>query len=148
MKTVYLAGPITGLGYAAATRWREQAKLALAPNIACYSPLRGKEHLYAETVIRGDYPGHALTSAAGITARDRLDCTTCDLLLVNLLGATQVSVGTCIELGWADAHRTPIVLVMEPDGNPHEHPIVSALAPFRAATLDEALALIRAILLP
>jgi hypothetical protein len=34
--------------------------------------------------------------------RDRFDATRCDVLLVNLLGAERVSIGTMMEVAWAD----------------------------------------------
>ena len=67
-------------------------------------------------------------------------------MLFNFLGADRVSVGTCIEVGWADAARRPMVAVMEP-GNMHDHAIVRSCVPFIVATLDEAVDLIHAILL-
>ena len=118
------------------------------PRIACYSPLRGHEHLDGEGELRGSYPQHPLTTAAALTARDRHDCLSCDLLLVDLTGASEVSIGTCIELGWADAFRKPIVLVMEPKGNVHDHPLVRSLCAFRVPNIEEGLQVVRAILLP
>jgi nucleoside 2-deoxyribosyltransferase len=135
---VYLAGPISGLTYGESTDWREsiQNKLA-AYGISGVSPMRGKWYLEQEKVIKGSYEDHALSSKRGITTRDRWDCQRCDAILVNLLGAKKVSIGTMIELGWADSARKPIVLVMEPD-NIHAHPIVNEVAGFTCTTLDEA----------
>jgi len=48
-----------------------------------------------------------LVSPPGAVGRDRFDVQTCDLLLVNLLGATSVSIGTMFELAWTDAWRKP-----------------------------------------
>ena len=48
MKTVYLAGPITGLTYDGATDWRAYAKARLAKfGIQAVSPMRAKEFLKA-----------------------------------------------------------------------------------------------------
>ncbi len=146
--TVYLSGPISGLRYEDGVEWRERICRALAPEIACYSPLRAHGHLDGLGVLRGSYPDHPLTGAAGLTTRDRFDCMRCDLLLVNLLGTVEVSVGTCIELGWADAWRKPVVLVMEADGNVHDHPLVRGVAGFHVPTLEEAMKIVRAVLLP
>lgn len=147
-KSVYLSGPISGLTYQEGAGWREYACRALAPGIACYSPLRGHQHLDGEGELRGSYPQHPLTTAAALTARDRHDCMHCDLLLVDLTGASEVSIGTCIELGWADAFRKPVVLVMEPKGNIHDHPLVRSVCAFRVPNIEEALQVVRAILLP
>ena len=145
---VYLSGPISGLTYKAGQDWREYAARILAPRIACYSPLRAHRHLDGEGELRGAYPTHPLTTSMALTARARHDCQACDLLLVNLAGATEVSIGTCIELGWADAFRKPIVLVMEPHGNVHDHPLVRGVCAFQVATLEEGLNVTRGILLP
>ena len=145
---VYLSGPISGLTYQVSLNWREYAARTLAPAIACYSPLRAHGHLDREGELRGAYPQHPLTTSQALTARDRHDCYTCDLLLVNLAGATEVSIGTCIEVGWADAFRKAIVLVMEPHGNVHDHPLVRGVCAFQVATLEEGLNVTRGVLLP
>src|SRR5260221_181803 len=72
MKTVYLAGPITGLDYAGATDWRNEAKLQLAlEGITGLSPMRGKEYLSAvkEFTMDGDKysPFSVMSSNRGIT---------------------------------------------------------------------------------
>ena len=149
-KSVYLAGPITGLGYQGATDWREWAKAELnAAGIAAYSPMRGKEYLrhVKEFTMDGDKykPLNVLSSNRGITTRDRWDATRCGALLVNLLGAPRVSIGTMIELGWADSARIPIVGVMEPEGNLHDHGMVLELLGFRTPSLPEAIQVIKAM---
>jgi nucleoside 2-deoxyribosyltransferase len=145
---VYLAGPIRGLDYAGATDWRDEVRGRMPRHIECASPMRNKEFLKSEKVLDGAdcYP-HPLTTKDGITVRDRFDVMRCDLMLVNFIGATSVSKGTCVEFGWADAARKPIVLAMEP-GNVHEHPIIQDLAGFIVPTLQEAIELTIAILCP
>ncbi len=85
---VYLAGPITGLTYDTATDWREMARGFLETyNITGISPMRAKEYLGAEKRIEGSYEDTALSSAKGITTRDRWDVSRSDVMLVNLLDA-------------------------------------------------------------
>ena len=147
---VYLAGPISGLDYEGCTSWREYARDRLADyGINGVSPMRGKEFL---SRIQGglsktgeDYGPHPFAQPQGILARDRFDCTTCDVLLVNLAHAVDVSIGTMFEMAWAHINRTPIVLVME-DGNLHEHIFVNQTADFRVDDLDDAIDLVKAIL--
>ncbi|MGZ5095552.1 MAG: hypothetical protein ACXWCH_30925, partial [Burkholderiales bacterium] len=81
-----------------------------------------------------------------VMTRDRFDATRCDVLLVNLLGTTRVSIGTVMEIAWADAKRIPIVVAMEPQGNPHEHMMIAEAIGFRVPTLDEALHIVKAII--
>lgn len=151
MKTVYLAGPITGLNYEGATDWRNQAIATLAEvGVKGLSPMRGKEYLSGvkEFTSDGDMYGalSVMSSNRGIMTRDRFDAVRCDVLLVNLLGAPRVSIGTVMEIAWADACRTPIVCVMEPEGNIHDHGMVKEAIGFRVATLLEGLRIVAAIL--
>jgi nucleoside 2-deoxyribosyltransferase len=67
-------------------------------------------------------------------------------VLVNLLGAKTVSVGTVWELGVAYTLRKPVVLVMERD-NPHNHPMSRITAGGRiVADLDEAITLLTCLI--
>ncbi len=143
---VYLAGPIKGLSYAGATDWRTHAAgLLHIGGIVALSPMRHKAYLRPEQDIADAYPLSPLSSQRGITTRDRFDVLRCDVVLANLLGAEAVSIGTMIELGWADAARKPVVLVMEPEGNPHDHAMVRELAGFRVPTLNDGLEIVTAL---
>ena len=157
-KRVYLAGPITGLSYDETMDWREYAKVELDKyGIDGFSPMRAKAFLSKEKSVADSYEQSkiavtteqkALSSDIGITTRDRMDVMVSDLVLVNLLEAKTVSIGTMIELGWADMNRTPVVLVMEDSGNIHEHGILRAISGLRVNTLEAGLTLIKATLLP
>ncbi len=147
---VYLAGPITGLTYDGAEDWRALAKAELAKyDIHGLSPLRAKDYLRGITALTADCAGYGemncLSSPRGIMTRDRYDATRCDALLVNLLGAERVSIGTVMELAWADLSRIPIVVAMEPKGNVHEHAMVTEAIGFRVPSIDEALHVVKAI---
>jgi nucleoside 2-deoxyribosyltransferase len=155
---LYLAGPITGLNYHGAADWRQEVKTALWPSIVAFSPMRGKEYLKALPVIGDarvqqnpaeDSYGlkNVMSSAQGITGRDRNDVMNADAVLMNLLGATRVSIGTMIEAGWADAFRKPVIVVREKDSI-HGHGMLDAIATYTVADLDEALHLTRMLLLP
>jgi nucleoside 2-deoxyribosyltransferase len=147
---VYLAGPITGLQYDGAQDWRDRARDALSPfNIKAFSPLRAKEYLRSVGQLTADCAGYgdlnALSSPRGIMTRDRFDATRADALLVNLIGAQRVSIGTCMEIAWADLKRTPVVVAMERAGNVHDHAMITEAIGFRVETLDGAVDLIKAI---
>lgn len=148
--TVYMAGAITGLTYDGAEDWRSHAKAELGKvGIHGLSPLRAKEYLRGIPALTADCAGYGdlncMSAPRGIMTRDRYDAMRCDVLLVNLLGATRVSIGTVMEIAWADARRTPIVLAMEPSGNVHEHAMIAEAIGFRVSTLDEALHVVKAI---
>ena len=141
---IYLAGPITGLDYSGATDWRDYVRTELAKKgIEGLSPMRGKEYLshVKEFTANGDEyrPLSVISSNRGIMTRDRFDATRCDVLLVNLLGAKKASIGTCMEIAWADLSRIPIIVVMEKEGNPHDHGMLNEATGYRVETLDEAI---------
>jgi len=148
---VYLAGPITGLTYDGAEDWRGHVRRELERvGVTGLSPLRAKEFLRGIPALTADCKEYGklncMSSPRGITTRDRRDATTCDVLFVNLLGAKIVSIGTVMEIAWADAYRIPIVVAMEETGNPHEHAMIAESIGFRVATLDEAIHVTKAIL--
>jgi nucleoside 2-deoxyribosyltransferase len=151
-KTVYLAGPITGLDYKGCTDWRQSAKAELAAvGIEAFSPMRCKEYLDGLPTISGhgrEYHNMGpLSTPKGVVTRDHYDVHRCDMLLVNLLGAKQVSIGTMFEMAWAFQKKTPIVLAMDETGGLHDHMFVHQTCGYRLGTLDEALRIVRAILL-
>lgn len=151
-KLVYLAGPITGLSYGGAVDWREDAtRQLLYAGIEALSPMRGKAYLKDYKHIGGTSKDHenfgqALSHGKGVVTRDRWDSMRADVVLMNLLGAERVSIGTMIEAGWADAARVPIVLVRE-DANVHNHAMLDQLAGFIVPTLEEGLVIVRALLM-
>lgn len=147
MSSVYLAGPIRGLTYKQSSGWRERAAAFLTKHsIVALSPLRYNKTIVGSGPINDSDEAHPLTSEDGITARDRMDVMRCDVILANFLGATQASCGTPIEFGWADILRKPVIMVMEPDGNPFDHGMMRAIAGYRVASLEEGLALCVALL--
>ena len=144
---VYLAGPITGLSFDGASNWREAVISSLPSHIIGLSPLRGKEYLEKETALKDSYDMHALSTKKAIVTRDRFDATRCDVLFVNLLGAKTVSIGTVMEIAWADAHRIPIIVVME-EGNIHTHGMLTEVAGYVVNTLAEGIFILKSILTP
>lgn len=149
-KKVYLAGPITGLEYGESVDWRESAKDKLTEGgIRAYSPMRAKDYLDGVGPLESQYFDiSVMSSPRGIMTRDRWDATTCDVILVNLLGAKRVSIGTVMEIAWADLSRIPSVVAMEESGNVHEHAMITEAIGFRVPTLDEGINIVKAILLP
>lgn len=152
---VYLCGPITGLSYNGCTDWRQEAIEHLSQfGIQGLSPLRGKEYLKHETEISDSYDHSetsliaAMSGQRGIYARDKFDCERADALIVNMLGAKKVSIGSVMEIAWAAAAKHPIILVMETEGNIHEHSMLKEACAFRVDNLDDALHIAVAMLAP
>jgi hypothetical protein len=152
-KDVYLAGPISGLNFGECTDWRDTVRLQLSmAGIRGLSPLRAKEYLAAlgDAKLTGtgeEYRDLGLMSTPrAVMTRDRFDASRCGVLFVNLLGATKVSIGTMMEVAWADLNRTPIVCVIEPTGNVHEHMMLTEAIGFRVATIEDGIKVTKAIL--
>ncbi len=152
MRCVYLAGPITGLTFRGASRWRAEFTEALkraneshryprTTHLHPLSPMRDKDQFICD-------PRQVLPSTwdegKAAVHRDLLDIRRSDAVLVNLLGASRVSLGTMCELGYAYAERKFILVVMEPD-NPHDHVFVTELASQIVPTLDDALRVLGAL---
>lgn len=152
MTNVYLAGPITGLDYKGATDWRLWAKEELFKvGIMGLDPMRAKNFLKEEknftAACLNEQKFGCLSSPRGITTRDRWDATRCDVLLVNFMGAKQISIGTCMEIAWADLCRKPIVIAMEDLNNPHNHVMINESTGFLVNSLEEAINVVKAICL-
>lgn len=144
---LYCAGPITGISYGESTDWREHVARKLPPHIIAVSPMRGKPYLANEKDIKDSYEEHPLSCQKGITCRDRMDVIRCDMILVNLLGANKVSIGSVMEVAWADAWRKPIIIVMEKD-NVHSHAMLREVSGFIVSNLDEAIIIATTVLSP
>lgn len=153
MKSVYLAGPITGCSYGECVDWREYAIEQFSPVVKAFSPMRAKEFLkeYA-TLPATDYEyvtkkyDSPFINDYQIVTRDRNDVLTCDAVLMNLLDAPQISIGTMVELGWADAFRKPVILVWDHEKNKHYHGFVKALAPVQVTSLEDGIKAMKILL--
>lgn len=151
---VYLAGAIAGLSYDNATDWRVQARALLSDRgVETLDPMRAKSALGARNNgnISKDFTDYsdygAFFTSRGIMTRDFNDVKRCDALLVNLLGLTERSSGTIMELAWAFALQKPAVVAIEAVGNPHDkHPMIFEAMPFRVESLEEAIDAVAIIL--
>ncbi len=143
MKKVYLCGPITGLTYDQAVKYRSDVVIRFKDfNIEALSPMRGKDAYVNKTEVfkSGGYTD-VMKNDKAIVNRDRNDVMNCDLLFADLRGAAKASIGSMVEYGWADAFRKPIVTLMEKEGNPHEHAFVNQMSTYVTDDFDEAFAL-------
>lgn len=126
MKTVYLSGPMTGCSDLEMEGWRQSVSGILADiSIKTLSPTRHLEDL----IYLGDRFAFY---------RDYNDVKNCDALLVNFLGAKQVSIGTIFEVCWAHMLKIPCVIVMN-NGNQHSHLFVKEAASVIVPTMKEGL---------
>lgn len=153
---VYLAGGMTGLIAEHALAWREFARLALKERgVETLSPMRGHPaegktgRFKSSAVIRLEAYDDVMEVGGihGIMLRDFTDVKRADAILVNLLDAPSISVGTAMELAWAYAMQKPTVIAIEPEGNPHDrHPMVCAAMSYRLTSLDDAIDAVAVVL--
>ena len=136
-KVCYLAGPITGLSYEGCTEWRDSVIKQLENyGVKGLSPLRGKHYLTNENYLKDSYNEYVMSTSKGINRRDMNDVRECDILLINVLGANKVSIGTMLEAGAAYILNKPIILVMEKENNPHHHGMLDDMAGWIVDSLE------------
>lgn len=132
---IYLGGPIGGLSFKCASRWRNEARDLLAPMDAI-SPLRNFEGVSQDWDETGECPiPHATRFFRDY---DDVNYET-DAALFNFVGATRKSIGSAMEIAWS-FRRTggvanyPFIIAMEP-GNINEDLFLNFFAPWRVPTL-------------
>lgn len=124
---VYLSGPITGLRPSAAEGWRDEvAQKFVDAGMEVADPLRGTEKLHNKRrkIIPKRYAkDQPALSDKAFVQRDIFDCRTADVIFVNLLEATEKSIGTICEIAFNMIFGNICVIVMKPS-NVHNHPFV------------------------
>ena len=144
--SVFLCGPISGDPNAAV--WRQKATESLRPEIAVLDPTRLRTSTIrwsSATAVPDPYARSR--HGKGVLQRNQFDLSRTDLVLANFLGAREVSIGSVGELFWAHAMQKPVVVVRETSGNPHDHDILNEIAGWILEDLDQALQLVRTIVL-
>jgi nucleoside 2-deoxyribosyltransferase len=135
---------MTGLTVEEAMEWRVQFQDAL-PEIVCFNPVRryNKHKDYVMTANEYDEQRQDF-----IFTRDYFDVQRADLIVVNLLGAKQISIGTTIEIAWARAMDKPVLVAMETEGNPHDHGLLRECFSVTVHSLEELIKLTKDVMLP
>lgn len=141
MLTIYAAGPMTGLTWEEAREWRAELASLLGREYTVLSPLRGLKLESKHEVLKSQYEHTWTQTAKAIVARDRWDVQRCDVMVACFLGARKASIGTCIEFGWADAMRKPIVTIMQ-DHNAHDHSMIREMSSYVVPTIEAAASVI------
>lgn len=147
-RRIYLAGPISGLTYAESELgWRQKIR-PLLPEFDLFSPMRGKSFLANAGPLQGAY-AQPMASGPGILGRDRNDVKNCDLMIACFLEDDgNISLGTAMEFGWADAWRKPVIMVAQPDNFHRRHPMLATSSVYIVEGLEEAAGLAKVLLLP
>lgn len=146
---VYLSGPIAGLTFNEATIWRHFVTAELEDWVEILDPMRGcvpVEDGDTAMAMSVSFVDEALSTDRGIMTRDYNDTKNSDLIFINLLGAKKASVGTAMELAWAYDMQIPVIVVMETEGNPHEHPMMREAMSYRVDTLERGVAIAKSVL--
>jgi nucleoside 2-deoxyribosyltransferase len=141
---------MAGLTYEeCALSWREYVYNALIER-GCnpYSPVRGKKFMKGVGKLGKTGFDTPIATAKGVVGRDYRDTCTADIVFVNFIGAKDVSIGTVGEIAWAWANRVPVILVMEDEGNVHDHLFIQEMHCYRTPDLDEGIALAAMMLTP
>ena len=138
MKKVYLAGPITGLEFDEATDWRaEEAAFVRNLRLEGYealSPMRDKEQYRINGPLTAFFD-----EGASAVQQDICDIEESVAVIMNVLGAGQVSLGCMAEMGYAFACDRPVILVTEGESNPHHHVFTDYMATVIVSNLEDAL---------
>lgn len=147
-RRVYLCGPITAADADDARTWRSYVRSQLEPTVVTIDPTRDG----ADPVVRAALPGSdrirldRTLHGKEVLDRDRMDLGTCDLVLANFLEAKRVSIGSVGEIFWADAFRKLVVVVREPEGNPHDHDMLNSIASVVCFDLETAVEKVKILL--
>lgn len=137
-RTIYLAGPISGLSYDdAITHFIERAnKLS---NYDILHPMLGKEHLRSELELKAQGYGNPISTNHAILFADFWRVDQCDILFIDLTkGKDRVSIGTVAEMSRAFAKNKLIITVL-PDDNIHNHAFILEMSTIIFKTTDEAI---------
>lgn len=147
MKTVYLAGPITGCDKGEANDWRHAFGRRLE-----HAGIRGVSPLRCEPLIGERYlPNYAdplFGVPSAIAAKNKADVRLCDLTLAYLprtIIARRPSYGTVGELFWADAFGKPTIVVSDCE-IVRSNPVILAAAGWMLDDLDQAYEVINGLL--
>lgn len=147
MKSIYLAGAISGRTKSEANDWRADVSAKLARHfIKGISPLRCEPLIGERYGLT--YQDPRFGTARAIASKNFMDVQNTDMTLCyfpRAINEERLSVGTVIELAWAHAIGKPTLLVTDYELL-IEHPVVQANASWVLRTLDEAVDVIVGVL--
>lgn len=127
---IYLAHPITGLSYdAVAEYYQEKYDHLNRFGYTVLFPMVAKKYLKESAQggkIKAEQEELAapLSTDRAIIGRDRWMVTQADVVYINLEGAKEISIGSCMELGWGYDRRKHTITTMEKK-NIHRHAFVN-----------------------
>lgn len=136
---IYLAGSISGMSYeVVANYFHETAYNLRLIGYHVITPMTGKSELRTDTKLKADgYHIPAATNHA-IAERDRWMVEQADVVYCNLTMAQIVSIGSVMELAWAQMLGKHTVVAMQTD-NIHRHAFVLEAADIVYETHEKAM---------
>lgn len=123
MRTIYLAGPISGESYDQVMDRINLRRVPLQPFYDVIHPMTGKGELRTELNFRSIGYGTPVSTNRAIAGRDKWMVNQADIVFADLLGAERVSIGTMFEIAWAHLLGKLVVVCME-ENNIHDHAFV------------------------
>ncbi len=137
--SIYLAGPIAGQTVDGLSNSISE-KVAILTDLGylVYNPMIAKNNLIqsGESFTPHGYEALPIASEHAIFARDKWMVNQADIILADLsTSGTRVSIGTMMEIAWANILNKMVIVVMPPD-NIHDHIFVNEAATHVFDTLD------------
>lgn len=123
---IYTAGPISGQSYEQVmTRYEEQVKVLSDMGYEVLCPMTGKTYLRNEIELKASgYEEYPMSTNRAIKGRDRWMVGQVDIVLVDFTNCGGVvSIGSCMELAWANELNKHTIVIMQKD-NIHQHAFV------------------------
>lgn len=143
--SIYLSGPVSEVPPNIVQEWRanfeKEIQVPNGPRIECINPMR-----FAKSTPM------SIGDPTYITSRDRFDVQRANLLVVNFLYEHQdqdiISIGSVIEMAWADAWRKPIIMAVPVDWKSRlsSHPFITDIVTTIVHTEEELIYQARAFL--
>ena len=123
--SVYLAGPVTGVTYSHATRWRFRVAAALSQlGVKAIDPTRNVPSQHPDALILPAYNATPLCTQKGIVQTCLYDVKRANVVLANM--SQKDSTGTAVEMGWAYLMQKPVVVFV--GVNEPLHPFLAEFA--------------------
>lgn len=142
MPTIYLCGPISGRSVEEMSAWRRHSRAVLRTFASVWDPTEFTVDSNHPATPRPDDPAHQVSRIAhgrAVIERDLQAVRAADLLLANLVGASDPSIGSIGEMFWAYAFNVPIILVRDAQ-TIYSHSMLEAMAAIVCEDIDTALA--------
>lgn len=135
---VYIAGKISGYGYDEVVDYfRRTADRLEKTGYETMHPMLGKDALRTEITLKSEGYGNPESTNHAIIERDRWMVENSDIILCNLSNTSRVSIGSVMELAWAEYLHKLVIVVME-DTNIHRHAFILEAADVIFETIEEA----------